>query len=654
MASTIYRALDSAQHEIRLLKLLPAADFQDEIRCKLVYITLDNVEPYEALSYTWGKVEFSHPIVLDGESFKITANLDSALRYLRWPSEERTLWVDAVCINQMDIGERSHQVTLMKDIYQHCQTDLVWLGPNPSDLEVPPSVADPEEREKREEAAKKQQEKSIVDMAKGVALMKKIHDKDITTLNSMRAEWEERWTSKYYEKDGKNRWLVSWEDERALNSLFYWPRIWKRIWVMQELSCAPKILLVAGRETLDWNYVASFLGDTPYADAFHITFSHGSMSPMARHVFQHAQTIQHQRGIIQDVAASGYTSTLLDVLARFKFASSTDPRDKIYGLLGLVSEKFNIRVDYSKPVAHVFADVTKHIIDASENLDIICQNPWGDDDDNTKTEGLASWTADFTKSGFRGRSTDSWSGLLFAQRDVFSAGSCSLEVPCQVVNEIALRVHGVIIGHVGRVQEEEYYDTPEQAKQRPYKFGRRMRIPRNWMQASFGNDLLDDPALEYPATGEPALQAYWRTLVVDCTCYKIQRLTEDEIVSDGAVFDTILRREPVLDENNRDIELEKLFEGLASQDMWERNYQRWTFAVTDNGLYTMLRKGTQEGDVIAVLDGGKVPIVLRPTEGPTGVTYSVINTAYVHGYMDGQAADEVTKGHLQRQEFLLG
>jgi hypothetical protein len=58
----------------------------------------------------------------------ITANLYSALRSLRWRSESRFLWVDAICICQDDLEERGLQVALMRQIYQNATQTVVYLG----------------------------------------------------------------------------------------------------------------------------------------------------------------------------------------------------------------------------------------------------------------------------------------------------------------------------------------------------------------------------------------------------------------------------------------------------------------------------------------------------------------------------------------------
>jgi hypothetical protein len=82
------------------------------------------------------------------------------------------------------------------------------------------------------------------------------------------------------------------------------------------------------------------------------------------------------------------------------------------------------------------------------------------------------------------------------------------------------------------------------------------------------------------------------------------------------------------------------------------------FSVTHNGLYLLARPHVREGDVIAVLDGGKVPMVLRKVEqkscdGRTESEYKLVCPAYVHGFMDGEAEVGVAEGWLKKQDILL-
>ena len=55
-------------------------------------------------------------------------NLYQALRRLRWFRDPRLIWVDAICINQSDVDEKSQQIPLMGRIYRNAASVLVWLG----------------------------------------------------------------------------------------------------------------------------------------------------------------------------------------------------------------------------------------------------------------------------------------------------------------------------------------------------------------------------------------------------------------------------------------------------------------------------------------------------------------------------------------------
>jgi hypothetical protein len=85
---------------------------------------------YDAVSYTWGTTVFSNKLfhVGDSSSIPITESLDEALRKFRLPHTARSLWVDAVCINQSNDQDKARQIPCMKRIYEGARQVLVWLG----------------------------------------------------------------------------------------------------------------------------------------------------------------------------------------------------------------------------------------------------------------------------------------------------------------------------------------------------------------------------------------------------------------------------------------------------------------------------------------------------------------------------------------------
>lgn len=97
------------------------------------------LEPYfEALSYAWGTDEPSDFLHIGSkganhESMPIRPNLAAALYQLRRRDNIRILWVDAVCIDQSNEEERNHQVALMTEIYRSTTKVLVWLGVEEAD-----------------------------------------------------------------------------------------------------------------------------------------------------------------------------------------------------------------------------------------------------------------------------------------------------------------------------------------------------------------------------------------------------------------------------------------------------------------------------------------------------------------------------------------
>lgn len=68
----------------------------------------DNRLPYVALSYIWGKPDFTEDLYLDDNNvLKITPSLASALRQFRYIGALRLIWVDAIFIDQQDDVDKS-------------------------------------------------------------------------------------------------------------------------------------------------------------------------------------------------------------------------------------------------------------------------------------------------------------------------------------------------------------------------------------------------------------------------------------------------------------------------------------------------------------------------------------------------------------------
>lgn len=92
-----YQPLDSTVPSTRVL-LLGAGSKYADIRCQLRHELLDSDPSYEAFSYVWGNTDNRRAISLHGNTHRVTANLECALRHLRHSLDAKMLWVDALCV----------------------------------------------------------------------------------------------------------------------------------------------------------------------------------------------------------------------------------------------------------------------------------------------------------------------------------------------------------------------------------------------------------------------------------------------------------------------------------------------------------------------------------------------------------------------------
>lgn len=122
------KPLDHPDHQFRMLKILPRST-ESLIFCKLLTIDLDtNPDIYHALSYLWGTPTPTYTIHIDDEEFFIRENLWHFLQLGQSRFLHQPIFIDANCIDQVNIPERNRQVHLMGDIYLHSIRVLSWLG----------------------------------------------------------------------------------------------------------------------------------------------------------------------------------------------------------------------------------------------------------------------------------------------------------------------------------------------------------------------------------------------------------------------------------------------------------------------------------------------------------------------------------------------
>ncbi|KAH6693730.1 heterokaryon incompatibility protein-domain-containing protein [Plectosphaerella plurivora] len=139
MATTYcYKPLSPEPGTIRLIRLFKSPP-TDPIRCELFEASLqdDDGITYQAVSYTWGSNAVTESITVEEEHTKgrrtspmlnVTTNLHTALRYIRSRDIDLVLWIDAICIDQGSLQEKSCQIGQMKLVYEKAEEVLIWLG----------------------------------------------------------------------------------------------------------------------------------------------------------------------------------------------------------------------------------------------------------------------------------------------------------------------------------------------------------------------------------------------------------------------------------------------------------------------------------------------------------------------------------------------
>jgi ankyrin repeat protein len=309
-------------HSFRLLRLL--AGF-GQAQCEIIHAYLDdeNIMEYEALSYAWEGLDEFYEIEVNGCVMPVTKSLSLALRNLRYPHQDRILWVDAICIDQSNDKERGHQVNQMGAIYKKAEKVLIWLGP--ATLETN-SVFDAMYCFQKESSKYACRNWEVSD-ERWQGVVSSLHPSNNSN-NNMNI------TPTITQKEGLEDLLTRpWFD---------------RMWIIQEVANARAARVVCGAKSVLARTFALFphlLGITPSRNCQAILDV--MPGPTRNHSWW---TKSHD---------------LNTLLRKFKGSKASDPRDKIYALLGIASDQFIEGFplpDYEKSEKDVLLDTVTFLL----------------------------------------------------------------------------------------------------------------------------------------------------------------------------------------------------------------------------------------------------------------------------------------------------
>jgi hypothetical protein len=112
-----HEPLDYRTGAIRLLRILPHLSDDGHIQCEMWH---DSVKgSYTCLSYVWGSAKTPRQILVNGRLLLVRENLYELMQSARSKHviPPRTFWIDALCIDQNSVYEKSHQVAQMSRLF---------------------------------------------------------------------------------------------------------------------------------------------------------------------------------------------------------------------------------------------------------------------------------------------------------------------------------------------------------------------------------------------------------------------------------------------------------------------------------------------------------------------------------------------------------
>jgi hypothetical protein len=421
MSTVQYCPLDQTKREIRLLKLYAigtnTADKDDTttLRCDLIHASLNDDPTYMALSYTWGSPQDTRQIIIGDTPVSVTRNLHSAMLHLR-ATTTKTIWIDAVCINQSDNQEKSWQVQLMSDIYARADHVAVWLGP----VDATSDAVMEYFRSFGTKAIEcgidshlheiKAHWRTLASHSPSFRDRSKVRQAIQATEGAAKLEFELGALSKiYYSISGTHEQsnLLPIEGMEALFSRPWW----SRTWVMQEISLCRKAGFVCGTKWLSRRKCfAAINAFTALRDVLSERAIFKQIQPTAyqatvcKALFDpRAVVMLSMRHVWRDgsfpLLALLRSTCIADtwppaMVGRCQF-EATDPRDKIYGILGLAADRdklrsFGVEPDYTQSCAKLYTRVASAILRQGHmNLLSLCQTP-------KHQAGLPSWVPDWS------------------------------------------------------------------------------------------------------------------------------------------------------------------------------------------------------------------------------------------------------------------
>ncbi|KAK0644447.1 heterokaryon incompatibility protein-domain-containing protein [Cercophora newfieldiana] len=664
---------NDASKEIRILQLSPSPTWSSPLECRIFTAALgDPARPFKALSYVWGSdtTTYNMRITVDDPQttnannttgdpqiyhlIPITTSLETALRYLRRPTDPTTLWIDQICINQSDIPEKNTQVALMGKIYAAASQVLVWLGPAAAGSDL------------------------VMDAWNHIG--REAHS----------------WGLESYCTQERNHLLLAMaynsnpdanEETRKLRSLLvraaeicapllrtgmmqaWFEREWfKRVWIVQEFSMCRDTVIVCGEKNIGVEPVKTAvlvlqlaLGNAGFGSKEFAVLRPGVpvarlnefMEEPTRRLFSvRARRQRFEKG------ERGAEGDKLHVILRKLFVGretrATEYRDRIYGVLGLAvdAEELGIVPDYTpglETTARILTGVARAMVEKGGQVDnILCysQAP------KTREAGpLPSWVPDW-----RGNLRKSYHTITEAvDTPLYAAsGDSRVEVvPPPENNDKILGLRGYVVDTIERVAEGAWDDMNwDYVRYLRYltQFDELYQLSLEKGVAIHGQDHNTIQRRKEEARWRvPIGDVYWSESGVSHRATPEIAIEHTRCVENVYVFQVMDRLDGVEFDERMAAWQKRFQDGLVGS-----NY-RQSMTIMEGKRPFLTREDylgmgpaeAEKGDVVVVFCGGRIPFVLRPKKREQSM-FTLVGEAYCDGVMDGEI---IEKG--DKQTFFL-
>ncbi|KAI8953105.1 hypothetical protein F4801DRAFT_588491 [Xylaria longipes] len=340
IASSLYRPLEG-DLPIRLLVIHPGT-FDEPLKTELVPTTLDEAQgSYDATSYTWGSPENPELIRCGHSQLWVQRNAFNMMLNLRRPDQPRSVWIDAVCINQCSLDERAAQVAIMHHVYRQAGATWVWLG--------------------------RPDEHSSAAMRFAAALKP---SKFVGEFSHCQygSNWSRFAEKSYFFDPSFNQGMDAGQLRGLVVAIVsFLNRPWfSRVWIQQEASLCQNVRVICGPNTVDWDnlFALAWIMCPRYTETWpdyvHEQLSQTINNIQAVRIIQKARHYHFQDLYGQNDIALGFEG-LVESVSRYE---ATNPRDRIYAMGNIIANTDQwFEVDYRVPWEILYTDVARRFID---------------------------------------------------------------------------------------------------------------------------------------------------------------------------------------------------------------------------------------------------------------------------------------------------